>query len=133
MQQATELLENAKEKLASAKSLCDLGQLGNARYLCGYAVELSLKHRICVVRNMTHFPVTAKEFKAMNCIDIKTHDFDLLLHESGKESLIKNQHLADWSYIKQWSPQLRYELSGKATVVDTKYMISVVERLLAVL
>jgi HEPN domain-containing protein len=46
----------AAEKLKAAYTLFDAGDFVNARYMCGYAVELMLKRRICVHHNLPGWP-----------------------------------------------------------------------------
>lgn len=43
-----ELTHIAQARLADAEALHQAGRYDGAVYLCGYAVEVGLKHRICV-------------------------------------------------------------------------------------
>jgi predicted dehydrogenase len=55
--------------------------------LCGYAVDLALKARSCTVLHWQGFPSTRKEFEGLS--SFKVHDFDILLHLTGREAKIK--------------------------------------------
>lgn len=53
----------AKARLEDAAVLAGKQRLDGARYLCGYAVELTLKARICATLNWSGFPETRSEFE----------------------------------------------------------------------
>jgi hypothetical protein len=74
--------------------------------VCGYAIEIALKTRICHTLKWHGFPSTRKEF--LDRRKFKTHSLDLLLTHSGVESKIKTGYLADWSIVKTWNPESRY-------------------------
>jgi hypothetical protein len=63
----TELRALAKARIKEAHILFDAKRYDAATYLCGYAVELSLKARICQTLGYTNFPETNKEFLMMTC------------------------------------------------------------------
>jgi hypothetical protein len=100
-----------------------------AIYLCGYAVELSLKARICKTLKWTGFPSSNKEFEKYK--SFKTHDLDVLLHLAGIEDRIKTQLLAEWSTVVQWDPESRYEPVGSASSSDAQKMVISTKALLA--
>src|SRR4051794_17854963 len=50
-------------RLQDAIVLLDNDRLDSAAYLCGYAVELALKARICITLNWEGFPQTRGEFE----------------------------------------------------------------------
>jgi hypothetical protein len=81
-----ELRTIARERLQDAHILCSNGRYDGAGYICGYAVELALKARICETLNWLGFPQTAKEFT--NYTSFKTHSFVVLLSLSGREQII---------------------------------------------
>jgi hypothetical protein len=62
-------------------------------YLCGYAIELSLKARICRTLKWVGYPDTAREFE--NYKSFKTHDVDVLLRLSGIEDRINRDLLKE--------------------------------------
>lgn len=63
---------------------------------------------------------------------LKTHDFEILLHFSGVEKLVKKSFLSEWSVVMKWDPETRYS-SQKQTADDTKLLIEATETLLKAL
>ena len=95
-----ELDRIAKARLEDAKVLLQAGRYDGATYLCGYAVEVALKARICRTLNWTDFPSTAGEFQSYR--SFQTHDLDVLLHLSGQEVRVKQHHFALWNKVARW-------------------------------
>jgi HEPN domain-containing protein len=60
---ASTLRNIAAARLEDARQLFVAGRFDGAAYLCGYAVELALKARICDTLAWSEFPETAKEFE----------------------------------------------------------------------
>lgn len=116
----------SKERLDDASVLSKGGRFEGARYLCGYALEAGLKARICDTLGWTEYSV-GENYKSF-----RTHDLEVLLHLSGRESVIKNEMLAEWSAVMdvKWGPELRYQTEGSATQADVAEMIKHVRRLL---
>jgi hypothetical protein len=100
-------------------------------YLCGYAVELALKERICKTLGWQGFPETRQEMQGYRSFMV--HDLDVLLHLSGVEQRIKTQHLADWSLVAKWEPQLRYQPICQTTRQHALDMLRAVQTLTRVL
>jgi len=67
MVKKTELRILARARIKEAQILFDVKRYDAATYLCGYAMELALKARICQTLGYTHFPQTNKEFLQMTC------------------------------------------------------------------
>jgi hypothetical protein len=63
----TELRILARARIKEAQILFDVKRYDAATYLCGYAMELALKARICQTLGYIHFPKTNKEFLRMTC------------------------------------------------------------------
>lgn len=63
----TELRTLARARLKDADVLFAATRYDAATYLCGYAIELALKARICQTLRWTHFPETNKEFIRLTC------------------------------------------------------------------
>jgi HEPN domain-containing protein len=63
----TELRTLARARLKDAQTLFVAKRYDAATYLCGYAVELALKARICKTLKWTGFPETNKEFLRLTC------------------------------------------------------------------
>jgi len=119
----------AKARLKDAKVLADARRYEGAMYLCGYAVELGLKARICRTLEWTGFPSTKNEFKGYS--SFKTHDLDVLLHLSGIEKRIKKELLAEWSIVAEWDPESRYNVIGSVSPGKSDSMILSATTLLA--
>ena len=127
----SQLRQSARAKLEDAEVLFRGRRYDGAAYLCGYVIELALKARICTtLKWTTGFPATSREFEGL--LSFKTHDLDLLLRLSGRES-VKTQHLADWSVVKTWKPELRYQPPGATKRPLARSTIDATRRLLGVL
>jgi len=111
----------ARARLEDAEVLLNGCRYDGAVYLCGYAVEVALKARICRTLVWEGYPSTAGEFR--NLQSFKTHDLDVLLALSGVERKIKTEHLAHWSAVAQWDPEVRYKPIGKAGPDETRIMV----------
>ena len=126
-----ELDRIAEARLEDAKALALAGRRDGAACLCGYAVEVALKARICKALNWPEFPSTSGEFSAYR--SFQTHDLDVLLHLSGQEPTVKQQHFAIWNVVAVWKPDSRYSVIGSIQPADIKAMIEAAEKLLAIL
>src|SRR3972149_4648130 len=59
----SELLKIAEARLKDAKVLFNSKRYDGGIYLCGYAVEVALKARICSTLRWNGYPMTSNEFK----------------------------------------------------------------------
>jgi len=116
-----ELQKIARARLKDAQILFQNRRYDGAAYLCGYAIELWLKARICRTLGWEGFPSTNREFQ--NLLSFKTHDLDILLKLSGIEKKIKTRFLAEWSVISVWRPEVRYQPIGTIRREEAKMMI----------
>ncbi len=112
----------AKERLRDAQVLLRGRRYAGAIYLCGYAVELALKWRICETLRWGGYPATNADFSEYR--SFKTHDLDVLLHLSGVEKRIKTKLFTQWSAVAQWNPESRYNPIAKAKAADASLMIT---------
>jgi HEPN domain-containing protein len=126
-----ELDNIAQARIGDAKVLLAAGRFDGATYLCGYAVEVALKARICRVLNWPEFPSTSGEFQAYR--SFQTHELDVLLRLSGQEANIKQNHFALWNAVNVWRVESRYNVVGTAQQPDAAAMIQAAEQLLTVL
>jgi HEPN domain-containing protein len=126
-----ELDKLARARLDDAKALLAANRFDGATYLCGYAVEVALKARICRVLNWPEFPSTGGEFQPYR--SFQTHELDVLLRLSGQESRIKQEHFALWNAAAIWKSESRYNAVGTAQKGDAEAMVQATERLLAIL
>jgi hypothetical protein len=78
-------------RLQDAIVLLENDRVDGAAYICGYAVELALKARICITLNWDGFPQTRSEFEDYS--SFRTHKLDVLLMLSGQEKRIKRNSL----------------------------------------
>src|SRR5690349_9720166 len=108
-----ELDRLAKARLKDAQVLLVAGRYDGALYLCGYAIEIGLKLRICKTLKWAGFPATNKEFD--NFKSFKVHNLDVLLSLTGMEAKIKSKYLAEWSAVTIWNPEARYTTIGSIT------------------
>ena len=126
-----ELDNIAHARMEDAKALLTAGRSDGATYLCGYAVEVALKARICRTLNWEEFPSTGGEFQAYR--SFQTHELEVLLRLSGQEARIKQSHFPLWSAVAAWKVESRYNVVGTAQQHDATAMIQAAENLLAVL
>jgi len=122
MIQNSELRKIARARLKDADILMASGRYDGAIYMCGYAIELILKARICRTLKWQGYPSTNSEFQ--NFQSFRTHDLDVLLHLTGLEQTIKTNFMAEWSAVAQWNPAARYQAVGTSGKSDANLMIS---------
>ncbi len=125
MDKAT-LQSNAHIRLEDAQVLYDNKRYDGAAYICGYAVEFALKARICETLNTTTYPDHLPGFKI--------HKLETLLFLTGRESHIKQNALADWTFVVQnWQPEMRYKATGAVLPADVQTLIEAAKALLLLL
>ena len=127
----SDLRKISRARLEDAEVLCKGGRYDGAVYLCGYAIELALKARICRTLKWPEFPSTNKDFEGLH--SFKIHRLDMLLTLSGQEVKIKTKFLADWSIVAKWNPEIRYTAIGSATQQDAQEMIESAKVIMRVL
>jgi HEPN domain-containing protein len=127
----TNLWETARARLRDAEVLLLSERFDGAVYVCGYAVEIALKEKICRTLGWPSFPSTRREFSDLQ--SFKTHDLDVLLHLSGVEPTIKESMLGQWSIVRNWDPEARYSPIGSVTAADADKMIQSAKALLEAL
>jgi hypothetical protein len=121
----------SEARLQDAIVLLENDRIDGAAYLCGYAVELALKARICITLNWEGFPQTRSEFEDYS--SFRTHKLDVLLRLSGQEKRIKAEQLDEWSSVLPWNPEGRYQAVGHSERADIEVMLASVILLLEVL
>ena len=127
-----ELKKLAKSRLQESEILFSNRKYDAAVYLCGYAIELALKARICKTLKWTEFP----DVSVKNPQTFKTHHLITLLALSGIESKVKSICLTEWTIITQgikWEPELRYQKIGSFARIDAADMLNSVKTLLKIL
>ena len=126
-----ELDRIARARLHDAKSLLAAGRFDGATYVCGYAVEVALKARICRTLNWSEFPATGGEFAAYK--NFRTHELEVLLRLSGQEASIKQSHFSLWNVVAAWKADSRYNSIGTARQAATEALIQATDELLEAL
>lgn len=121
----------AAARLEDARVLLAASRFDGAVYICGYAVELALKARICRALNWPDFPFTRREFEGY--ASFRTHDLEVLLRLSGQEANIKQNHFLLWNPVALWNPDVRYRSIGSATKPVAETMFGSTDALLKVL
>ena len=121
----------AQARLEDARALFEAERYDGAVYVCGYAVEVALKARICRILNWQEFPQTSGEFQAYR--SFQTHELDVLLRLSGQETRIKQWHFDKWNVVAVWKAESRYNAIGRVGRVDAEAMIDAADGLLEVL
>ena len=124
-----EIRKIARARLKEAEVLAASRRYEGAIYLCGYAVELALKARICKTLNWSGYPSSNNEFDKYRTF--RTHNLDVLLHLTGIEDRVKTALLAEWSAVTEWDPESRYNPIGNISSYDAQLMISSAKALLA--
>jgi len=125
------LREIAKARLEDAEVLFKNQRPDGAWYLCGYAVELTLKAWICITLNWREFPETKSDFQ--NLTSFKTHKLDMLLKLSGQEEWIRREHLWAWTAVSNWDSETRYQPIGKVDEAEVIFMLIAANHFLEVL
>jgi len=122
----------ARSRLREAKALFQSRHYDGAAYLCGYALELALKARVCRHLKWDGFPENQAESRWSQAL--KTHDLAALLELSGVQNRIKSTYVADWSFIhSNWSPEARYRVIGSFSSITTLTMLQAATTLLRTL
>ena len=116
-----ELRNLAKARLRDAEVLVDADRFAGANYICGYAIELWLKFRICKTLRWSGFPGSNNEFQGFT--SFKIHDLDRLLRLSGIEDRVKSKFFTEWSIVSEWNPESRYNSNSTITRADAESMI----------
>ena len=127
----TDLRQIARARLHDARALRDRGRYDGAVYVCGYAIEIALKTRICQTLRWPDFPATNREFEGKQ--SFRTHDLALLLSFSSVEALIRSRYLPEWLLVANWTPDIRYQAPGRTTPNDADEMITAAGILVRVL
>jgi len=125
--QKTEIEEIVQARLNDAEVLLEASRFDGSVYLCGYAIELGLKARICRTLHWNEYPTSGKYST------FKMHDLDVLLHLTGLEDKIKLKYMAEWSIVVQWNPEARYKPIGSVREGDAKDMLDSAKELIKLL
>ena len=122
--QRVEIEKIISARIEDAEVLYHASRFDGSVYLCGYAIELGLKARICRTLQWDEYPTSGKY------TTFKTHDLDVLLHLTGLEDKIRLHYMTAWSIVAQWSPEARYNLIGNVDNMGAKDMLDSTKELL---
>lgn len=128
---ADDLKHLARGRLRDARALFRAGRYDAAVYICGYAVELALKARICRTLRWEGFPDTNREFEHYH--SFKTHRLDVLLQLSGQSLRISGKYGLHWDAVVEWDPTRRYKPIGSTSAADADKMLRATQVLVRVL
>ena len=123
-----ELRRIARARLRDAEVLLAAGRHDGDAYLCGYAIELALKHRICRTLKWMEFPSTRSEFDDYR--SFQTHKLNVLLRLSGINERIRRAYAAQWMVVESWDPESRYNPIGTIDRRQTSDLIEATRQLL---
>jgi len=104
-------------RIKEARALYDNKCYNGAIYIGGYAIELSLKARICKILEVADFPDSIQGFK--------THDISRLLMLSGLTKKFERKKSntsfgTNWDLLTFWNDKLRYGLVFKENRLPNK-------------
>lgn len=107
----------AERYFDDARVLYRAARYDGAAYLCGYALELALKARICRHLKLAEYPPVTQRRELQNAF--KSHDFQelKLLGGLGDWPKIEDVRLqANWQMVARWKPEWRYQHSQVSRV-----------------
>ena len=128
---APQLREMSATKLDEAVDLYRLGRFDGSIYLCGYAVELALKARICDTLTWNGFPSSGSGFHDYR--SLQTHNLNVLLDFSSIQDRVREDYADAWEIAETWNPEWRYLPVGNSDKEDCREMIEAVALLLEVI
>jgi H+/gluconate symporter-like permease len=117
----------ADERLADAHALLAAGRFAGAHYMCGYAMEMKLKSRICKTHEWAEYPPQTGDRMAQA---LKTHKLAELLLFTAMRPRIMETFAGPWSVVSAWDPEQRYRVAA-FTNEEAQAMIAAVEVLMA--
>lgn len=113
----------ARARVDDAIALVKADRYDGAVYLCGYAVEIALKSRICRVLGWAAFPEEDREW-AKHYKIIKNHELEVLVQWTAcYTQLTSAPYAAHWNRVKLWDPETRYKLTGVISEQEAKQMV----------
>jgi len=133
MRNAQEIRELANRRIDEANLLIANNYFEGAVYLAGYAVELSLKAKICELLDIPNlFDFGHNNIQSSLIKSYKSHDFEQLILLSGLRSKLQtatseNQELlTNWSILCEWSEEKRYCKCGAETLEATQEFMNAI-------
>ena len=125
---AEQFRQVSDDRLTDCRALLAAGRYDAVMYLSGYVLEAALKACICDTLGWEGFPNRGGERAAL-FRPLFTHDLNMLLLYSGRESFVLSQLASEWNSVKGWKPELRYESSRSTTRAQAEQRIIEIERI----
>lgn len=117
---------NAAIRLEDGQVLFDHQRYDGAAYIGGYAVEFALKARACETLNRATYPDHISGFK--------TQKLDTLLLLTRQETYIRQNALAEWSFVvERWTLEMRHAPPGAILPTDVQTLLDAAKVLLQLL
>jgi hypothetical protein len=123
----------ARARLNEADILFDNGKYDTSWYLCGYAIELTLKARIATTLRWGGWPQAPREVDGVDLRAFHIHSLGPLLSLSGRMNKIKGAYRTDWTIVMDWTVEDRYRSIGTTTKADAQQMLLSARTLMAVI
>jgi hypothetical protein len=127
----------ADTRIEEAEILLEAEKFGGAKYLAGYAIELTLKAKVFEHFQYEKLFTSSNEYRKY----VTKHDFDTLLLFAGLHKKLNDAQDEDkelmkaYSNVSSWDPEWRYSYKGDLTKnkkkqrLETEKFISDVKRI----
>lgn len=107
-----ELLKSADETMKGAHVMLRERKWALAVNQAGHALELMLKARVCVDKNIPGLPESYAEAKAANLQHLFEHDLEKLLCFTKAVSKVKSRCPTEWAVCLRWNGSTKYQPMG---------------------
>ena len=130
---AEQFRQVSDDRAADCRALLAAGRYHAVMYLSGYVLEAALQACICDTLGWLGFPKRG-ETGYLLARPMMVHDLALLLHYSGRESLVLSQLYTEWSsVVESWTTGVRYEANQSVARETAERRLANVERIRRVL
>lgn len=133
MENSQEIRDLANRRIEEAKVLVANNYFEGAVYIAGYAIELTLKAKICDLLDIPNlFNFGNNDIKATYIRGYKSHDLEQLILLSGlrnKFQTAKGENVKlfeNWSVICEWSEEKRYCKCGTESADEANKFITAI-------
>lgn len=133
MENPQEITELANRRIDEARVLLENNYYEGAIYLAGYAIELSLKSKICSLLDIPNlFSFRSNNIRKEYLRSYKSHDLEQLILLSGLRNKFqdaKSENLRlfeNWSVVCEWSEEKRYCKCGIESFEEAEKFINAI-------